>query len=180
MPAPGLDDARRVDTAVYAAIAATEAPALDGAMRALSRIADHGVLWIGIALALRLAGGRAGRRSARRGLLSLGLASAFTNIVAKPLTDRRRPDREGLEVIAARHLPMPRSTSFPSGHSASALAFASGAARGRPLLAAPLLGLATLVAYSRVHTGVHYPADVLAGGLIGATAAEIVDRALFA
>jgi undecaprenyl-diphosphatase len=71
---------------------------------------------------------------------------------------------------------MPRSSSFPSGHAASAFAFAAGAANARPMPLAPLWVLATLVGYSRVHTGVHYPADVLAGAFVGVSAAELVSR----
>jgi len=62
---------------------------------------------------------------------------------------------------------MPRSTSFPSGHSAAAFAFASGACAELPALAPALVPLAGAVAYSRVHTGVHYPSDVAAGAAIG-------------
>ena len=72
---------------------------------------------------------------------------------------------------------MPDSSSFPSGHSASAFAFATGAARVLPGSAgAPLRALATLVSYSRVHVGVHYPVDVLAGAFIGVSAAEVAAR----
>ncbi len=173
-----LSEAKRIDAAVYAAIAGTEAPALDLAMRRLSLAADGSRLWFGTAACLSLAGGPGGRRAAIRGLASLGVASAFANLVAKPLTTRRRPDREELEVLAARHVPMPRSSSFPSGHAASAFAFATGAGGAAPALSAPLRALATLVGYSRVHTGVHYPADVLAGAFIGVSAAELVGRLL--
>lgn len=173
-----LREAKVVDTAVYAAVAGTETPRLDVAMRRLSRAADNSKLWFGTAGALALFGGPGGRDAAKRGLLSLGLASAFANLVAKPLTTRRRPDREELEVLARRHVPMPQTSSFPSGHTASALAFATGAGQVEPRLSAPLRALATLVGYSRVHTGVHYPADVAAGAFIGVTAAEIAGRLL--
>ncbi len=177
MPA-WLTEVKKVDTALYAAVAGTETPRLDDAMRRLSRAADHGKLWLGCAAALALLGGPGGRRAARTGLVSLGLASAFANLVGKPLTTRRRPEREELEVLADRHVPMPRTSSFPSGHTASAYAFATGAGRAQPALSAPLRALATMVGYSRIHTGVHYPADVLAGAFIGVTAAEVAARLL--
>ena len=171
-----LEEAKAVDTAVYAAVAGTDTPRLDGAMRRLSGAADHSKVWFGAAALLALAGGPGGRRAARRGVASLALASGFANLVAKPLTTRRRPDRAELEVLARRHVPMPRSSSFPSGHSASAFAFATGAGQALPALSAPLRALATLVGYSRVHTGVHYPADVLVGAFIGVSAAELAGR----
>jgi membrane-associated phospholipid phosphatase len=42
----------------------------------------------------------------------------------------------------------------------------------------PLYGLAALVAYSRIHTGVHFPGDVVVGALAGGALAEITVRAL--
>ncbi len=173
MPA-WLDEAKTVDVAVYAAVAGTETPRLDDAMRRLSGAADHSKLWFAIAAVLAAGGGNSGRHAARRGIASLALASGFANLVAKPLTTRRRPDREQLEVLERRHVPMPRSSSFPSGHTASAFAFATGAGQAAPGLSATLRALATLVGYSRVHTGVHYPADVLVGAFIGVSAAEAV------
>lgn len=173
-----LDEAKAVDTALYGAIAASETPALDTAMRRLTQAADHSKLWFATAAALALLGGPGGRLAARKGLVSLGIASAFSNLVAKPLSSRRRPARQEAEELARRHVQMPRSSSFPSGHTASAFAFATGAAHAQPMLSAPLRAVATVVGYSRVHTGVHYPADVLAGAFIGVSAAELAARLL--
>jgi membrane-associated phospholipid phosphatase len=42
----------------------------------------------------------------------------------------------------------------------------------------PLRAVAALVAYSRLHTGVHYPADVVAGSVVGGAIAPVVVAAL--
>lgn len=167
-----------MDAAVYAAIVETEAPALDSAMRHLTRAADHSKLWFATAAGLALFGGSPGRRAASRGLLALGAASALANLVAKPLTVRSRPQRLERKELLGRQVPMPGSSSFPSGHTASAFAFATAAGHMSPGLSAPLRAAATLVGYSRVHTGVHFPADVLAGAFLGVSAAELVGRLL--
>ncbi len=72
---------------------------------------------------------------------------------------------------------MPASTSFPSGHAASAFAFAYAIGRHLPGLAVPVRLLAAGVAYSRVHTGVHYPGDVVIGSITGAGTATMVAAA---
>ena len=73
---------------------------------------------------------------------------------------------------------MPTSHSFPSGHAASAFAFAAGVGHRLPVAAAPVHAAAGLVAYSRVHTGVHYPGDVLAGSVLGTAIAQVTTRAV--
>ncbi|HEY4462667.1 MAG TPA: phosphatase PAP2 family protein [Streptosporangiaceae bacterium] len=142
-------------------------------MPALSRLANHGLLWVVAGAALWASGDPRARRAARRGLGSLAVASATANIVGKGLSGRRRPD---FEVPAPRRLPKPSSSSFPSGHAANAAAFATGAAIEMPSLAAPAIGLAVLVGASRVATGLHYPSDVLAGAAIGTAAALLTLR----
>jgi membrane-associated phospholipid phosphatase len=169
---------RRLDVAVYAAIAETPTPTLDRAFRALSRAADHSKLWLGSAGLLASTGGARGRRAALDGLASIALTSSVVNLALKPLADRRRPNRDAHDVPAVRHVAMPRSTSFPSGHAASAFAFATGVGASLPAAGIPLSAAAALVAYSRVHTGVHYPADVIAGSVTGVALSPLALAAL--
>ena len=133
-----LDEAKRLDVAVYAAVAATPSPTLDRFMRRLSHAADYSRLSISAAAVLALTGGPAGRRAAVRGMASIGVTSAVVNLVVKPLSRRRRPDRATQSVPFARHVPMPTSSSFPSGHSANAFAFATGVGHTLPRAAVPL------------------------------------------
>ena len=172
------EEVDRLDVAVYSAVAATPTPRLDVFLRRVSSAADHSKLWIGTAAVLGLAGGRRGRRAAVNGLASTALSSAVVNLVLKPLADRRRPDRPRYQVRTVRHVSMPGSTSFPSGHAASAAAFATGVASTLPQIGIPLGAAGALVAYSRVHTGVHYPADVIAGSVAGTALAQLAVAAV--
>lgn len=165
-----LGEAERVDTALYAAVARTNIPRLDRAMRRVSDAANYSRLWIGAAGLIAVAGGDRGRRAAVDGLVSIAVTATVVNAALKPLGSRRRPARGG---PLPRHVRMPRSRSFPSGHAASAFAFATGAAATQPHIALPLRALATVVAYSRVHTGVHYPGDVVIGSLVGVSLAQL-------
>jgi membrane-associated phospholipid phosphatase len=176
VPEP-LHESEALDLAVYAAISATPTPALDRFNAALSRAADGSKLWIAAAAVLATTGDR-GRRAAVDGLASIAVTSGIVNLVIKPRYRRRRPDRIAHRVPLARQVDMPRSTSFPSGHAASAFAFASGVAREMPIAAVPLEAAAALVAYSRVHTGVHYPIDVIAGAVVGGALAPLTAAAL--
>jgi membrane-associated phospholipid phosphatase len=169
-------EAKRVDVAVYEAILHTPTPALDRGMSRLTQAADYSRLWLGSAAILAATRGRRGRQAAVTGLASIAVTSAVANLVIKPLGRRPRPDPS--EAPTDRRAPMPGSTSFPSGHAASAFAFATGVGSVLPLEAIPIRALTTTVAYSRVHTGVHYPADVIAGAFLGATLAQITARAL--
>jgi membrane-associated phospholipid phosphatase len=173
-----LVDAENVDVAVYAAIAATSTPSLDHAMSALARAADRSQLWVGTAALLAATRGGPGRRAAGVGLASIGVTSAVVNLALKPLSRRHRPDRLAHRVPFARQIPMPRSRSLPSGHAASAFAFATGVGHVLPREATAVRALAGLVAYSRVHTGVHFPGDVAVGSLLGSTCAQLTARAL--
>ena len=173
-----LEDLERVDVALYAAIAQTPTPALDSAMARLSHAANYSRLSLASAAILAATGGRRGRRAAGTGLASVAVTATFVNLGMKPLGRRPRPDRAVGRVPVARHVRMPSSTSFPSGHSATAFAFATGVGHVLAPAAIPLHGLAALIAYSRVHTGVHYPGDVIAGALMGTVLAQLTAHGL--
>jgi diacylglycerol kinase family enzyme/membrane-associated phospholipid phosphatase len=161
----------RHDRGLFDALSRTRIPALGPALPVVGRLADHAVLWELIAAGLAYAGGRRGRRAALRGLGCVGLASLITNQPAKRLFRRARPSLDDVP-FARSWRGTPASTSFPSGHTASAFAFALGAgAELRPAARVPLLGLAGAVGVSRVYVGVHYPGDVVAGAAIGAAVA---------
>src|SRR3954454_8418962 len=104
----------RLDNDVFEALAGSATGSLDRSLALLSRSADHGVLWTIAAGVLAAAGGRAGRAAAASGLGSTGLTSLLVNQGVKRLVRRPR-------------IPMPATTSFPSGHAASAAAFATAA-----------------------------------------------------
>jgi membrane-associated phospholipid phosphatase len=172
------EEAGRLDLAVYSAIATTPTPGLDRSLSRLSQAADYSRLSIGSAVALSLFGGSRGRSASVMGLASVTVTSAILNLGIKSIFRRRRPDRVQQQVPLPRHVPMPSSTAFPSGHAAAAFAFATGVGYVLPWAGLPLRALAALVGYSRVHTGVHYPGDVIAGAVIGGALAQVTTRAL--
>ncbi len=148
-------------------IASTESPILDYVLPRFGKAANHSVLWLAVSVGLAATGNKRARRAALRGLVGVSIASTTANVVAKGLTGRARPVNE---IPVRRPVNVPKSTSFPSGHSASAAAFATGVALEMPQLAVPVGVAALAVGVSRVVTGVHYPSDVVAGFAIGTAA----------
>lgn len=144
-------------------------PLADRFWSRVSGFADRGVLWWTIAGVLAVIGRR---RVAARALGSLLVASALTNVIAKRVFGGDRPLLA--DVPIGRHLPKPPITpSFPSGHSASAAAFATGIAIESPRLGAAVAPAALGVAYSRLHTGAHWLSDVVGGLALGAGVAGL-------
>ena len=165
----------RFDSGLIGFVPAGRSGVWDSALPALGRAADHGLLWIALASGMGLARNRRVRRAALRGIAAQGLASASANLVGKTLIRRSRPQPELTPLIRRLRRP-PTSSSFPSGHAASAAAFATGVALEDPRLAVPVAALAVGVGLSRVVTGVHYPSDVVAGAAIGVACALATTR----
>src|SRR4029450_11426433 len=99
-----------VDRAVYEAVARTPNAELDEPVGRLPGAGARAVGGVGVAR---------GRRAAVEGVVAIGVTSATVNLGVKPLARRRRPDRAEPGQFPARQVPMPGSTSFPSGHAAS-------------------------------------------------------------
>jgi undecaprenyl-diphosphatase len=164
---------QEADRIVFDKVASWHSPILDRVMPALSIAATYSLLWAAIALVLAVFGGRRGRRAAVEGMVTIGVTSLLANMVLKNLLPRRRPTDH---VPKARRLEQPSSSSFPSGHSASAAAFAGIVPRTYPKLWFPLNALAEGVGFSRIYTGVHYPSDVLAGWMLGKAVAYVMSK----
>src|SRR3954447_7473377 len=164
MPHPRTWDAR-----LHALVGDLPASPADRWLRRLSTAANHGRIWIAIAVLLGVKKGSL-RRGAIRGLGSLSVSSLLVNVVLKRIFGRVRPDMANLR-SDRRLRRSPLSQSFPSGHSASAAAFVTGVAMENSLAGAALVPVAAAVGYSRVHVGVHYPGDVVAGFLVGGAVA---------
>lgn len=169
--AEALEELVEADIALFRAVAGYHSPTLDRIMPVLSEAANYSRLWIGLASLLAAVGGRRGRGSAAEAMTAVGLTSAAANLAAKNLVPRPRPQSA---VPEKRRLEQPESSSFPSGHTASAAAFSSVIGDEYPGMYLPITALAAAVGFSRVYTGVHYPGDVLAGWILGRAVAGAV------
>lgn len=149
---------------------------LDDVMWTLSAAGRGGLIFAAIALAVAISRRRA--RDLVEVALALLLASALADYVVKPIVHRERPfvATPAVAVIGGR----PHDASFPSGHVTNAFAAALTLTRLVPGGAAGWWVLAIAIAYSRVYVGVHYPADVIGGAILGliagAAATEIYRR----
>src|SRR5713101_649014 len=157
-----LDD---LDRRLFERLTQRERRLADATLKRLSNSANRSLLWMAIAGLIAILGGRRGQRAALRGIVSIAITSTLVNLPLKYLARRERPSsrRNGRPLPVS----LPGSFSFPSGHAASAFAFATGVGLEEPWLLLPIVPLAAAVAYSRIHLRVHYPFDVLVGAGIG-------------
>ena len=167
----------QLDRAAYRWVAGLHTPWLDAPLRVVSGLANFSKPWIATAAVLALAGGPRGRRAAVTGMAAIAVTSFTVNQPMKLAGDRARPDRQQLGVPEERWVKMPDSTSFPSGHSASAAAFAVAVGDTFSPLRVPLGVAAAVVAFSRTYTGVHYPGDVVVGVATGALLGRVTSVA---
>jgi membrane-associated phospholipid phosphatase len=158
----------RETAAVITIQALATSPGIQRGAVTLSHLGEHALTWI----ALGLVG--AARDPARRGPWLRATATVVgahgLSIVIKRVVRRHRPGDPRIQV----HVGTPSDWSFPSSHAASttaaAVAYSRLLGRRYPLISIPVMMT------SRVILGVHYPSDVLAGGLLGAVMGHRVTR----
>ena len=148
-------------------------PALDGVMKFVSKLGDHGMIWIVIGVLFLLMGfwKRGWFRNGFLVLFSLLADLILCNKLLKPLFDRTRPyyvlDYEPL-------IPPVGDASFPSGHTAVSFAAATAIYAINKKWGIAAYAFAVLMGFSRLYLGVHFPLDVLGGAVVGTVAAKIV------
>ena len=130
---------------------------LDRFMTRLSWVMTGGTGWLLFLLLATLVDRQRGWKATRAVVPALWLATATVEHPIKKWFRRRRPFISLIEAIIVGR--KPGSYSFPSGHSG-------------------FFGLASLVAFSRIYLGAHYPGDVLSGSLLGMVLARIYSHVL--
>lgn len=182
---PGVADAsplEKADIAVVEQVASSRRhPAVRAAAK-LSELGDQPPLFAlgGAVLALGLV--RRSRREVEAGLRVLAAEALATGIkhLVKRAVRRSRPHvllDEGEYRAEVGEAPRKQEQSFPSGHTAGAVAVAGALAPVYPKAAAPLWVAAAAIALIQAPRGAHYPTDIAAGAAIGAFSAWAVDRA---
>jgi undecaprenyl-diphosphatase len=164
-----------LDDTVDAWFARIRRPALDPLFYGLSSAADHGLLWLAIGSAR--AAGRGNPELALRLGVSMGVESALTNGPIKLCFRRVRPENDSLPdepLPYGMHRPI--TSSFPSGHAASA--FTAAMLLSDSPLAPAYFVLAALVATSRVYVKMHHASDVLVGAALGIAMGAVARRVL--
>jgi undecaprenyl-diphosphatase len=153
-----------LDRALVGAVTAVEDPALTALFVLVSAWWVKGPLLVALGLCADVWSRRPPVAAVAAAAATAGASLAVTPL--KELFERARPPLAdpGLAALVA----IPENASFPSGHSATAFAAATAVAILCPRLRPVVLALALAVAVSRVYLRVHFPLDVLAGGLLGA------------
>ena len=159
---------RALDRRLYHAINRGRGPRADAFFKGIT---EFGSIWAAVGATIALS--RMGRR--REALDALGAAVAMWGVgqLAKKAVMRSRPyESEGEHRLLIKE---PRGTSWPSSHPGVLLTYLLVATRnlGTPApIRGALVGMARAVGVSRIYVGVHYPADVVSGLLLGRAVAD--------
>jgi len=140
---------------------------LDNSMVFITQLGNSGFLWILLALLMIIFGRGKWIETGKWGwlfLISIGITAMIANVILKPMVARVRPyDLLGFSVLVERL----SDFSFPSGHTAAAFVGARIFLAMDKRWGIPMTIFACLMAFSRLYLGVHFPSDVLFGGILG-------------
>jgi undecaprenyl-diphosphatase len=151
------------DEAVLCRVQRWQRPALTKLLRAVTHLGDGTSLTF-LGLVMFAIGEGHTRQLGVLLALSTSLAAGLSQVLKRRLR-RARPSHgiAGFQALVGN----PDAFSFPSGHTAATVALAIAWAHQGSWLGALAFGLASLVGFSRVYLGAHYPLDVMAGALLG-------------
>ena len=141
-----------------------------------SEVGDFGMVWLAIGAAQAALGAESKTRTAVRLAAVLGVESILVNGIVKSFFLRERPVHEGDRPITLRQ---PLTSSFPSGHTSSAVTAALLMTDPRTPWAPLYWALAAVVGTSRVHVKIHHASDVVGGALVGTALGLLARRIPF-
>ena len=151
-------------------------PVLDRLLPLVTDAGNYTLPFVVIAIVILLVGRVRGIRFLVLAVASVVVADAIGAHIFKQSFLRARPCIALADVrllVGCTNLP-----SFPSNHAVNSCVLATLAMLYMPRFWLPATALAVLVGYSRVYVGVHYPLDVLAGGVLGVVVALAFSRVM--
>ena len=170
-----------LDARIYLAVnEAPHPPWIDSLAWALAIVTTGGWIWVVGVLIAYLVRIPDSWRAVKRLLPSVVGATWLIEYPIKAFFRRRRPFSAIVEALVIGK--KPGSWSFPSGHTGSSFASAWVLSRIWPRQAPIFFGLASVVGFSRIYLGAHYPGDVVSGAALGMLLSEAIrriNRALF-
>lgn len=149
--------------------------AIDSVFYTASEVGDFGMIWMAMAGVQGALGPPIQTRHFLRIAGVLAAESIIVNGGMKSLFQRQRPDWEQDRPLPLRK---PKTSSFPSGHSSSAVTAALLLTNSNSALAPLWWSVAGVVALSRVHVKIHHVSDVAGGLVVGAVLGTIAKSLL--